>query len=94
MLYVGKFSAGCSCCTLFQIFIFCPKIPEKIVDFSGWKTRENIVVLDFLAVDNFDFTRKLVKKIWVKNSWKCFVKIEFSDKNLTFRIVCAGCNGF
>ena len=23
-----------------------------------WKTRENVVVLDFLAVDNFDFTRK------------------------------------
>ena len=49
-----------------------------------WKTRENVVVLDFLAVDNFDFTRKIVKKIW----WKCwgFVKIEFLDKNLTFRI--------
>ena len=30
------------------------------------------------------------KKIWVKNSGKCwgFVKIEFLDKNLTFRIVC------
>ena len=37
----------------------------------GWKTRENVVVLDFLAVDNFDFTRKIVKKIWAKNSWKC-----------------------
>ena len=83
-------------CTLFEIFIFCPKIqlwfPEKIVDFFGWKTRENVVILDFLAVDNFDFTRKIVKKIWVKNSWKCwgFVKIEFLD-NLTFRIVCR-CN--
>ena len=32
------------------------------------KTRENVVVLDFLAVDSFDFTRKIVKKIWVKNS--------------------------
>ena len=31
----------------------------------GWKTRENVVVLDFLAVDNFDFTRKIVKKILV-----------------------------
>ena len=63
---------------------------EKIVDFLGWKTRENVVVLDFLAVDNFDFTRKIVKKIWVKNSWICwgFGKIEFLDKNLTFRIVC------
>ena len=80
-------------CTLFEIFIFCPKIqlwfPEKIVDFFGWKTRENVLVLDFLAVDNFDFTRKIVKKIWMKNTWKCwgFVKIEFLDKNLTFRIV-------
>ena len=33
---------------------------------------------------------KIVKKNLVKNSWKCwdFVKIEFLDKNLTFRIVC------
>ena len=31
------------------------------------------------------------KKIWVKNSWKCWgsVKIEFLDKNLTFRILCS-----
>ena len=53
-------------CTLFEIFILCPKIqlwfPEKIVDFLGEKTRENVVVLDILAVDNFDFTRKTVKK--------------------------------
>ena len=52
--------------TLSEIFIFCPKIqlwfPKKIIDFLGWKTRENVVVLDFLAVDNFDFTRKIVKK--------------------------------
>ena len=51
--------------TLFEIFIFCPKnqlwFPEKIVNFFWWwKTRENVVVLDFLAVDNFDFTRKIV----------------------------------
>ena len=53
------------------------------------KTRENVVVLDFLHVNNFDFTRKIVKK---KFGWKCcgFVKIEFLDKNLTFRIVCIG----
>ena len=37
--------------------------------FWGWKTRENVVGLDFLAVDNFDFTRKIVKKNWMKNSW-------------------------
>ena len=59
-LYIGKNY------TLFEIFIFCPKIqlwfPEKIVDFLGWKTRENVVFLDFLAVDNFDFTRKIVQK--------------------------------
>jgi len=30
------------------------------------------VVFDLLAVDNFDFKRKIVKKkIWVKNPWKC-----------------------
>ena len=42
------------------------------------------MVLDFLAVDNFDFTRKIVKKNLVEK----LVKIEFLDKNLTFRIVC------
>ena len=50
--------------TLLQIFIFCPKFnfdfPRKLSIFLGWKTRENVVVLDFLAVDNFDFTRKIV----------------------------------
>ena len=44
----------------------------------GWKTRENVGDLHFLVVDNFDFPRKLYS----------FVKIEFLDKNLTFRIVC------
>ena len=28
--------------------------------FFGTKTRENVVVLYFLAVDNFDFTKKIV----------------------------------
>ena len=50
--------------TLFEMFNFCTKIQllflEQIVDFFGWKTHENVVVLDFLAVDNFDFTRKIV----------------------------------
>ena len=32
--------------------------------FFGRKTRENVVALDVLAVDNFDFKRKIVKKIW------------------------------
>ena len=47
-------------------------------------------VLDFLAVDNFDFTRKIVNKILDKKTRENvggFVKIEFLDKNLTFRIV-------
>mgnify|MGYP006903762315 CR=1 FL=1 len=60
-----------NCNTLFETFIFCPKIklsfPEKIVDFLGRKNRENVVVLDFLAVDNFDFTRKIVKNILGEN---------------------------
>ena len=46
--------------TLFEIFIFCPKIQlwftEKIIDFFGWKTRENVLFLDFLAIDSFDLT--------------------------------------
>ena len=52
--------------TLLEIFIFCPKItfdfPRKNVELFWVKTRENAAVLDFLAVDNFDFTRKNVKK--------------------------------
>ena len=39
--------------------------------FGVKKTRENVVVLDFLAVDNFDFTRKIFELFWVKNSWRC-----------------------
>ena len=42
--------------------------PGKIVELFWVKTRENAEVLDFLAVGNFDFTRKIVKKIWMKNS--------------------------
>ena len=52
---------------LFGIFIFLSKNStlisrENCRFFGWWKTRENVVVLDFLAVDNFDFTRKIVKK--------------------------------
>ena len=36
--------------------------PRKIVELFWVKTRENAAVWDFLAVDNFDFTRKIVKK--------------------------------
>ena len=43
-----------------QIFNF--DFPKKLSIFFGVKTRENaaVPVLDFLAVDNFDFTRKIV----------------------------------
>ena len=47
------------------------------------------MVLDFLAVDNFDFTREIVTKNEKLVKMCFFVKIEFLDKNLTFRIVCA-----
>ena len=52
------------------------------------------MVLDFLAVDSFDFTRKIVKKIWGEKLVKIWglVKTEFLDKNLTFRIVCTVLN--
>ena len=36
--------------------------PRQIVELFWVKTRENAAVLDFLAADNFDFTRKIVKK--------------------------------
>ena len=46
--------------------------PRKLSIFLGWKTRENVVVLDILAVDNFDFTRKIVKKILDEKLVKMF----------------------
>ena len=52
-------------CTLFEIFIFCPKIqlwfPEKIVDFWGEKLVNMLWFWTFF--ENFDFTRKIVWKI-------------------------------
>ena len=57
---------------------------EKFSNCFGWKTRENATVLDFLAVDNFDFTRKIVKKIWEKYSWKCWGFALFSCWQLWF----------
>ena len=37
--------------------------PRKIVEFFWVKSRENAAVLDFLAIDNFDFTRKIVNRV-------------------------------
>ena len=65
-------------------------LPRKFVDLFWVKTRENAAVLDFLAVDNFDFTRKIVKKKLVEKLVKMsgvVVKIEFLDKKLTLIIV-------
>ena len=69
----------------------CPKIQlwfsVKIFRFFGWKTCENVVILDFLAVDNFDFTRKkkkkkfgekLVKMLWFCQNWIFGQKFDFS----------------
>ena len=54
--------AHCSKSSFFvQIFNF--DLTRKLSTFLGWKSREKVVVLDFLAVDNFDFTRKIVKNI-------------------------------
>ena len=55
--------------------------------FFGWKTREDVVVLDFLAVDNFDFPRKIVKKFGEKlvkmlgfcQNWIFGQKFDFSN---------------
>ena len=37
--------------------------PRKNVELFWVKSRENAAVLDFLAVENFNFTRKIVKNI-------------------------------
>ena len=51
-------------CSKLSLFVqkFNFDFTKKLSIFCVWKTRENVVVLDFLAVDNFDFTRKIVKK--------------------------------
>ena len=45
---------------------------EKLSKKVWVKTRENAEVLDFLVVDKFDFTRKIVKKIWGEKLVKMF----------------------
>ena len=58
----------------------------KIVDFLGGKTCENVVILNFLTVDKFDFTRKIVKKFLGEKLVKMlgFCQFEFLDKKLLF----------
>ena len=78
--------------TLFDIFIFCPKVqlwfPEKIVDFLlGEKLVKMLWLKDSLAVNNFDFTRKivknfgekLVKMLGVCRNWIFGQKFDFSN---------------
>ena len=48
--------------SLFFVQKFNFHFPGKIVELFWVKTREKAAVLDFLAVDNFDFTRKNKKK--------------------------------
>ena len=59
--------------------------PRKNVKLFWVKTRENVAVLDFLVIDNFDFTREYCReKNWVKNSWKCWGFALFSCWQLWF----------
>ena len=67
-----------------QIFVqkFNFDFPRKLSIF-GVKTRENVVVLDFLALD-FDFTRKNVKNIWVKTRENVFCQNWFFGQKFDF----------
>ena len=61
ILFLGNFQKNCLKSSSFvQKFNF--DFPRKLSILFGWKTRENGVVLYFLAVDNFVFTRKVDKK--------------------------------
>ena len=55
--------------TLFEIFIFLSKNSTLISreNCRFFETRENVVILEFLDVEDFDFTRNIVKK---KIGWK------------------------
>ena len=44
--------------------------------YFGWKSRENAAVLDLFVVDNFDFTRKIVKFC---QNWIFGQKFDFSN---------------
>ena len=77
--------------TLFEMFIFCPKIqlwfPEKIFDFWWVKNSWKCCGFGLFSFWQLRFHEKNCHKIiWVKNSWKCwgFVKIELLDKKSVF----------
>ena len=65
--------------------------PKKLSIFFRVKNSWKFCGFELFSCWQFWFHEKnCQKKIWVKNSWRFwgFVKIEFLDKNLTFRIVC------
>ena len=65
-------------------------ISRENCQFFGVKKSRNCCGFGLLSCWQLWFHEKnCPKQFWVKNSWKCwgFVKIEFLDKNLTFRIV-------
>ena len=45
---------------------------STLISRENCRTRENVVVLDFLAVDDFDFTKKNVKKFFGGKLLKMF----------------------
>ena len=59
-----KFNFSLAHCSKSSFFVqkFTSISRENCRVFLGEKTCENVAVLDFLAIDNFDFTRKIVKK--------------------------------
>ena len=59
-------------------------IPKIVSFICGWKSREIVVVLHFLAFDNFDLTEKFSKKIDWKHSWNCCGFALFSIWQLWF----------
>ena len=79
--------------TLFENFIFCPKIqlwfPVKFVDFFGVKISWKCCGFGLFSCWKLWFHEKnCQKKFGLKNSWKCwsFVKIEFLDKIWLFEV--------
>ena len=83
--------------TLFEVFIFCTKIqlwfPVRTVDILGEKLVKKCCGFGlFSSVDNFDFTRKIVKKIWMKNSlrfcqnWILGQKFDFSNSVIALKL--------
>ena len=81
---------------LFGIFIFLSKnstliSQEKLSKIFWVKNSWKCCGFGLFSCWQLWFHEKNCQKIRLKNSWKCwgFVKMEFLDKNLNFRIVCS-----